>query len=288
MAYIPYAPQTGCKYVLTGPTGLRAVFNDPADADYVGALSGDGGGITGLDSAEVRESAEDLVESDGGAHGYFYFGRRPIVLTAQVNGFSSLNARDVRVDKARRVAKQLMRADGVLSWQNDPVASTAGMQTWVRLQQPMRQTGQWNKELQLPLVSQYAPLFGAAARASGTMANNAWSSLENKGDALVYPVVRITGTSSNPYVVSSPDAFTFVGRFNTTGLTLASGEVVEFDFLSHTGTFIAGARAGQSANRYIDFATTVTWPYFAPATSTSFFFYGGSGTMVVYWRDAWL
>lgn len=76
-------PQYGVKYVLTGMQGdgVRVVFNDPADADYVGVLTN----ISGLDSPDLRESADDLIGDDGGIHGNFYHGRRPIVLEGMID-----------------------------------------------------------------------------------------------------------------------------------------------------------------------------------------------------------
>jgi len=61
--------------------GIRVVFNDPSDADYVGVLSN----ISGLDSPDVREAADDLIGDDGGVHGNFYYGRRPIVLEGMID-----------------------------------------------------------------------------------------------------------------------------------------------------------------------------------------------------------
>lgn len=76
-------PQFGVKYVLTGMQGdaSRITFNDPQDADHVGYLSN----ITGLDSPDVRESADDLIGDDGGVHGNFFYGRRPVVLEGMID-----------------------------------------------------------------------------------------------------------------------------------------------------------------------------------------------------------
>lgn len=277
MAYLPYAPQIGCKYVLTAPSGARAVFNDPLDADYVGVTYE----VTGLDSAEVRENAQDLVESDGGAHGAFYFGRRPITMSARVFGFSTDVARDARIDKLRVALKECLRADGVLSWQNNPTGSNPPMQTWVRMQQPMRQTGAWVKELQVAMVSQYAPLFGSTLNTSASTASGVGRVLENKGDYPSYPLIRITGTSVNPTVAKTGGGTL---SLSSTGLTIAAGETLEIDTLNHTANFIAGARNGQNGNSFINFATTV-WPTLTKGNSTLTL--SGGGSMVVVYRDAW-
>lgn len=62
MAYVPFATEFSTVYTLTSPSGVVAVLNDSASANYAGVIKE----ITGLDSAEVRESASDLVEADGG------------------------------------------------------------------------------------------------------------------------------------------------------------------------------------------------------------------------------
>lgn len=279
MSYQVWAPQMGCKYVLTGASGSRAVFNDPTDADYVGVVTD----LVGLDGAEVRESADDLVEADGGSHGNFYYGRRPIVISVKVYGHNSEFERETKIDKARRAFKECLRGDGTLWWQNNPIASYPAMTTWVRSQQKFVETGNWVKDLQLPLVSQYAPVFSASQNSSALGAGP--FSLENKGDYPAFPIIEITGASTNPQVTVTVGGGT--NRvFKTTGLTLAIGEKVQFDMLNHTGIFTAGARNGQVANRYIDFTGTTLWPYIDGATTRSLSLSGG-GTFQVFWRDAW-
>jgi hypothetical protein len=111
MAYYPFAPEVGATYRLVGPNGITAVFNDQFDPDFAGMLTE----VSGLDSPEVRESASDLVQADGGMHGDFYYGRRPIVLTGKQINHPTVAFRNLRMDKARR-ASDAMRGDSVLSW----------------------------------------------------------------------------------------------------------------------------------------------------------------------------
>lgn len=278
MPYYAYSPQMGCKYVLLGPNSARAAFNDPSDADYVGVLTEDG--VTGLDSADVRESATELAGSDGGSHGDFYFGRRPITMTGIVTGHASAGARDARLAKLRR-ATNALRSDVLLMWHNNPTATTIPMQTWCRLQN-RRITGAWNKSFQLGLVSEYAVLFSQALRsASGSPVT-----VENQGDWAAFPVIRIDGASTNPTVtVDSLDTDEANMVLYTKNLSLAAGEAVEVDTLNHTATFVAGARNGQSANRHIDFDLTVRWPALHYGNSTVTL--GGGGTLSLTWRDAW-
>lgn len=289
MAYVPLAQQFGAIYTLTSPTGDVAVFNDPTSPDYVGMLTE----VTGLDSAEVRESAEDLVEADGGAHGYFYFGRRPIVLSGRVFGHASITERNLRLDRARRASMSLRPkidatgaiTEGTLAW-----TPTGGLPvfTTVRRQQPFRESGNWVKDFQIPLVSEYAVIFGQTLKTSASLASATPTVFENQGNYPSYPVFQITGPSgsvTNPTVTVDPAATgdpTLV--FKTTGLVLAQNEVVEFDMLNHSGKFTAGARIGQSANRFIDF-TTGAFPALLSGDNTVTL--GVGGTLVMRYRDTW-
>jgi hypothetical protein len=275
MAYIPLAQELSTKYTLTGPNGVVATLNDSTDANYVGFTTE----ITGLDSPEVRESAQDLVESDGGAHGYFFFGRRPITMTVNVSNAASVAARSTRIDLLRR-ATLAMRGDATLTWtlSTDPTMSVF---VPVRRQQPFRESGGWVKEIQVALVSQYAGIFSNTQVTSAVTASGTGVVLENKGSWPAYPILRIAGTSVNPTVTNN----TTGEVFTTTGLTVASGETVEFDMLNHTGVFTAGARNGQSANRFIDFATS-KFPTLATGNST--FTLAGGGNLTVIYRHTWV
>lgn len=445
MAYYPMAASFEARYVLVGPDGSTAVFNDPFDPNYVGALTE----VTGLDSADIRESAFDLTESDGGAHGSFYMGRRPIVLNGSVFNHATVQERQARLDRARR-ASLALRGDASLTWravgrfenlvtnpraQNNttgwtsgasflvnsgatltrqtgltPPVGTTGFQIattgsgsanqgathavtlttgtvyaisaaycrtagtgsaelviaasgantatigstltatgwttisgtftptvsgsyslsfrqpasntnastfqfsdvmvspgttttyrdgdtagwfWngdagnsssgdyielyvpVRRQQPFRESGAWVKNFQIPLVSQYATIFGSAVK---TVA--AGVATENRGNYPAYPLLNITGASSDPTISDGTRVF------RTLGLTLGSGEVVQFDTLNHTGVFTAGGRVGQSANRYIDWATTA-WPYVSGLGTSQTFALTGGGSATVQYRDTW-
>lgn len=447
MAYYPYAVETGAIYKLTNPNGAVAVFNDSLDASYVGMLTE----VTGLDSPEVRESADELIEADGGTHGNFYFGRRPVVMNGRVFGHASVLERSTRLDRARR-ATMALRNDTTLSWypskyqanfvtnpravndtnswvttgpsglvtggtltrvtgvtpatgtttfqlaktttanqgagfpisvvagktyyvsvsarrtsgtgtpniyvsgggvdntiqnlntsatfattavsfaatvtgtaylifrestttattfqfsdvmvsnQNvayfdgdstgiywagDAHSSTSGnyieMFTTVRRQQPFRESGAWNKDFQIALVSEFAPVFSTGLKTSSAAAGTPVS-VENRGSWPSYPLLRIVGVSgSNPTITNTTTGLTVVF---TGGFLVASGETVEIDTLNHTAYFTAGARNGQSANRYVNYGTS-TWPSI-PTGTNSFSLTGGAGTLAVAYRDTWV
>src|SRR5687767_13381883 len=98
MAYLPLSAPTNAKYTLTGPQAVVAVLNDSADGNWVGDTTE----VTGLDSPDVRESADDIVEGDGGVHGNFYYGRRPITLSGNIKGHTTLASRGVKEDRLGR------------------------------------------------------------------------------------------------------------------------------------------------------------------------------------------
>jgi hypothetical protein len=135
----------GCKYVLTGPDGTRAVFNDSTDPDFVGIL---GPETSGLDSADVREDATEAVEEDGGHHGDFYDGRRPVVLVGTIIASSATN----RNEKSRRIklASRALRKDATLKWQP---AGGPEVELLLRRQQPVRITKGYVKDFQIPMVA---------------------------------------------------------------------------------------------------------------------------------------
>jgi hypothetical protein len=285
MAYYPFSVEKGAIYTLYNPTnGATAVFNNPASGNYVGMLTD----ITGLDSPEIRESAEDLAQADGGTHGWFWAGRRPMTMTASIFGHASIRDREIRIDRAKR-ASLALRNDSVLSWIPSPQAQVGNpsyieMFTYVRRQGPLRESGGWIKEIQIPLVSEFAAIYSVEQHTQTTAAGSS-NGVENKGSWPAYPVFRIAGPSSamNPTITQS---FTN-SVINTTGsLLVASGETLEIDTLNHTAYFTSGARNGQSANSFINFATTI-WPTMATGSST-FVLSGTTGTLTVVWRDTWM
>lgn len=473
MAYYPYAADLGAHYRLVNADGVEAFFNIPGNSENVGMLTE----LSGLDSPDVRESAQELVEADGGVHGNFYFGRRPFTMNGIVFGHSTGVERTRRLDLARR-ASLALRGDSTLTfkpanrienkvtnpkffggstvdwtdsqsagitsitsavanmpdnasekgwrlagtnaadtttramsiltgtgtalypvepgktytvsydvyvvlavagepaanrgwrtgvlwypdnngsasnhnnglttpsmsttvstrkriydtftcpedssfarlqlgwvtnsssdavngyitnvrftegtdtayldgdsagmyWGGDQGVTESGnfieMMTTCRRQQPWRESGGWNKTFQLGMVSEYAVLF---SRQLKTVAGSP-ASLENRGNYSAYPLVELTGAAVNPTITASGSN----GKLWTTGLTLASGEKIVFDMLSHTAAFTAGARSGQSGNRYIDFNQTVTWPNVPGASTVTFT--ASAGTQVVTYRDVW-
>jgi hypothetical protein len=151
----------GTKFELTGPDGTRIVFNDSSDKDFVGILSPES---SGLDSAEVREDAQDRTDEDGGVHGNFYYGRRPVVLQGTVIA-SSKTDRAEKIAKIKR-ATNAMRADAQLYWRDAGLGGSKLTWLYLRRQQPVRFSKGWVKDFMIPMVSAYPYIVGEGMSAS--------------------------------------------------------------------------------------------------------------------------
>jgi hypothetical protein len=262
-------PENGIPYVLTGPDGSRAVFNDDTDPDFVGLLDGEKG-ITGLlDGADVRENGMDLVEGDGGVHGAFYLGRRSGTLEGIIWPDPDMTAVNAREQKLKRATRAL-RADAVLSW--TPTGGTT-RRLLVRRKERVAITARRPKEFQVQLVSASPRIEattesnqtitpGAAAGEIGIsspISNQVGSGYQASGAGIVANLgdmeavwrARITGPVTNPRL-----------RNNTTGqelrftITLQAGEYLEVNADTHAITFGAALTPRYAA---LDFANSDWW-----------------------------
>jgi hypothetical protein len=232
------------KYTLTGPDGTTAVFNDPSDPNYVGMLTE----VTGLDSPDVRESADDLVEMDGGIHGDFFYGRRPVVLNGIVLNPSSASARNLRLDLLSR-ASDAMRGDAVLTW---TPSGSVPQYIRVRRQQPLRISGAWQKTFQVPLVAADPRIYSSSLNTSTVVTSPSATSagrtypkvypiaysaaaplgqllVTNAGTSSTFPVLRIYGPGNNPKVYN----FT-TGKLIALTYSLGAGDWLTVDTLNRT------------------------------------------------------
>jgi hypothetical protein len=277
MAYYPYGPTFNDIYWLVSPSGgVTARFNGlTSDANWSGVITE----AAGLDSPEVRESSEDLVQSDGGVHGNFWFGRRPIVLTGKTYGYTTVAARNAMLDRITR-ASTALRGDAELHWL--PSDGGPEMMTWVRRQQPVKYSGGWAKDFQIPLVSQYARLYGATLN-QPTQAFNTNLVIENRGSYPSVPIVRITGPITNPVVTNSTNGL--VIKF-LAGVALTAGQYVDVDVGSHRAT----RDNGTDWTGNLDFLLT-TWPTVDTGNNT--FILTGTGNtgatqLRVSYRHTWV
>jgi hypothetical protein len=293
--------QAGIPYVLTGPDGTRVVFNDRADLDFVGFLDGENG-VTGLEGTDVRENAEDLVGADGGTHGDFYEGRRPITLQGLIwpdPDSASVNNREARIKRASRA----LREDCILSWQQDGREAT---QLSLRRQGRPSITGRRPKAFQLALVAADYRIVGtniqsAAIPASGSGSGSGFTfplgfdfdfgsdplgavgqaDLENTGDAPASPLFRIDGPITNPTILN-----------NTTGeridltFTLGAGEFLLVDAADRS------IKLGGTVDRYSAFNfDTSDWWELQPGSNDVRILaasYSAPAALTVYWRNSFI
>ena len=196
MAVLDFAPEFGATFYLSGPVvdmfAQEASFNNPGDPRYVGMLSS----LSGLDSPEVRENGEDLVEFDGGVSGPNYYGRRPIVLEGLIYGHSSKEQRSEKIALLRR-ASNLMRQEGQLIWLPS-VENAELVYINVKRQMPLRIEGGWNKTFQLPLIASDPHIYSYNSYNAFTPTPSELLDMENKGDATAWPVYTILGPMTGP------------------------------------------------------------------------------------------
>lgn len=293
MTYVN-GPQFGVKHTLIGPDGTVAVFNDDTDPNYVGVLTN----ASGFDSPEVRESAADLVEMDGGIHGAFYYSRRAVVLEGLIRA-SSAEDRNLKATILQR-ASNAVRADAQLKWTPD-----GGIEQflYVRRQSRLAIEGGFNKSFQLPLVASDPRIYSTSllsvqidAAGSGSVGRSyprvypidyggstaaGQGNVINEGSHQTPPLLRLDGPLTNPAIrnVSTDQTITLT-------YSLASGEYLEIDTANHT-VILNGTTDRYSA---IDFANT-DWFYIEPGTNDIRLLaaaYSAPAKLTVSWRYAWV
>lgn len=292
---IPFAPQFGVPYELVGPAGDRAVFNDPNDPDYVGPLTE----VSGFDSPEVRESADDLVGFDGGIHGPFYYSRRPVVLSGSVINQSSSTSRNHALDRLMR-ATNAMRGDAILRWTPD---GGSPVQTLLRRQQPVRITGAWAKTFQAPMVAADPRIYSQEVKTQSVSASGIANPsgrgypetfdvdygggsvqgqmfVTNEGSADTYPILTVTGPGTNPAILNYT-----TGQYVSLFYTLGVGDQMVIDTLNRT-IFVNG----QSRYSALDFGRTNWWALQAGENELRLLWtnFAEPASLYVQWRDAWI
>lgn len=294
--WIPTGTQISAKWTLTGPDGARCVWNDPNDRDYIGMLSE----VTGLDSPDVRESADELVQMDGGVHGDFFYGRRPITLSGMLLNPASIDERNRRMTKLQR-ASNAMRNDATLSW-----ILEGGYEQFVKVrrQQPLRVSGGWQKEFQLAVVAADPRIYsttlnfaqigaGDVGFATGRGYDRIYDAgygtapvagqllVSNQGNATSFPVVTIYGAGVNPEIQNQTN-----GGLVRLSYALGPADQISIDTLNRTVTL------NNTVSRYgaVDFGVTNWWGL-EPGDNDlrlNFASFQSGASMVVQWRDAWL
>jgi hypothetical protein len=259
--------ELGAVYTITAPAsvdglGEVAVLNDTASANFVGYVTE----ISGLDSPEVRESADDIPEGDGGIHGSFFYGRRPFTfeIIFAPDPSASLNT---RIDKFFR-ATNAMRADGTVVWTE---TGSVARRLLFRRQQPLRVSDRRPKRCLFAAVS-------ANPRIESNTQNQASpGSITNAGNVSAPPTFVLTSPTNTITLTNS----TYSETLTLTGLSGAG--TVTVDFGARTVTATSGA-----SNRYsaVSFPSSVWWELRPGAQTVAVS--GATATSGVRWRDAWL
>jgi hypothetical protein len=289
--------QTDIKYTLTGPDGSICSFNDITDTNYVGQLTD----VTGFDSPEVRESADDLVQFDGGIHGDFFYGRRPITLSGVLLNPATTTERNQRTLKLDR-ATDALRGDALLQFQPDGYPA---QRIWVRRQQPLRITGAWQKEFQVALVAADPRVYSDALNSStvatadpgaatpGRVYSKSYSItyaaatpigqilVTNAGTTVSYPTLRVYGPGNNPVLYN----FT-TGQSIRLNYSLSAGDWLTIDTLNRTVLL----NDGTSRYGAVDFANTSWWGLNPGVNDirVAYDAYVSGSSLNVQWRDAWM
>lgn len=268
--------EQGAVYTLTGPDGHVAQFGDSAQAYFVGYLTEP---PAGLDSAEVRGLSQVTAQGDGGYHGNYFRGLRPITLTGIIPADYSVAVINDRIERLQRAAGAL-RGDAVLTWTESGEAYTRSVRA-LRLQQPLRITDARPKRFQLQLVSaEHLILSPEFQSATGNSFPPSDVTVTNDGNAPSPPtLIRWTPAAA-------PIAPVFANL--TTGLelrTLAAfgpGQV-DIDFMART---IDANGIDQYAN--IDYVDSEWWDL-APGPNTIRISDSNSraGPFIVRYRHAW-
>jgi hypothetical protein len=275
---IPTGPEIGAPFVITGPDGTRVAFNDPDDRDYVGMLTE----VTGLDAPEIRESADDLVQMDGGIHGDFYYGRRPITLSGLLLNPVSIDDRNRRMTKMMRACRAL-RADAEITW------TLSGGQTQfvrVRLQNGPRFEGAWQKTFMVGMVAADPRIYSTEFQQTTIDALTATGNVANLGNAPTWPYVVIRGPITNPYAMN----YTSGEKIQLT-YAVGTAAIVTIDTLNRT-VILDDPLASYHDSLYsaVDFFETDWWQIHPGDNdirlgSTS---YGSGASLTIQWRDAWM
>jgi hypothetical protein len=276
--------EQGARYVLTGPDGRRAVFNDSDDPNFVGFLSEP---PSGLDGPNIRPSTDDIVQGDGAVHGPFRLGARPFTLT----GFIDPTARNdadaqlslaelvnVRIDRLKRASRGL-RSDVRLSW-----TPAGGLPVMVsgRLAAAPRITDRMPKRFQVQFEASDMRILGQIVR-SASGAGSATLTCRNHGNWETFATVTLSGAWTNPVIINAQTGqeFRLTGG---SGLVTGSADTLVVDMQAKT-VVLNGV-----TNNYDKVAFPASsWISIDPGDNALSATGGApAATWRVDWRDSWL
>lgn len=285
------------KYTITGPGGVVATLNDITDTNYVGVVTE----LSGFDAPDVRESAEDLVQEDGGIHGDFFDGRRPVTISGVLLNPTSATERNRRQDLLSMAVAGL-KQDATITW-----APSGGEERYLsaRLQNGPRFTGAWQKEFQVGLVADDPRIYSTALyqqtiipSATGSSSGRSFlrsypvsygtgapvgsANIFNAGTTHTYPMLIVYGPGTNPQITN----FT-TGQSISLVYTLAADEFLQID----TRPLAKTVMLNNQANRFnaVDFLNTAWWGL-QPGTNDiriAFTSFSTGASLGISWRNAW-
>jgi len=283
-------------YEVTGPDGTRAVFNDQSDPDYVGVITN----LTGFDSPEVVENGENLVQMDGGIHGDFFYGRRPVTLEGTVLNPSSILDRNIKLEKISQ-ATNAMRGDATIEF--TPTGFPARYLR-VRRQQPLRFADAWQKTFQILMVAADPRFYAVTASTQTVFATtpvgvsgraypktypfsygpttpNGQLIVTNAGTADTWPIITLAGPGTNPSILNLT-----TGQGLYLNYDIGAGETLVLDTLNRT-IMLNGASSRYGA---LNFNLSQWFPLVPGANDLRIAFsaFTSPAAMTVAWRDAWL
>jgi hypothetical protein len=293
--------EVGIAYVLTGPDGSRAVVGncDAAknDPDFVGFLDPENG-ITGLlDTADVRESASDLVQADGGIHGAFYLSRRSGTVQGLILPQSEMPAVNAAIAKLKRATRAL-RADGVLTW--TPSGGVPLMLRY-RRQQRVAITGRRPKAFQAALVSADAYNLSASELNQSVAAGGSTGEL-GIANPITNPITSPLNVAAQQFIVNAGDAPSWP-RFRIDGpitnpeiINQTTGERIRLVYVLNAGEWLdvyperGQVLLGGSGDRYSAYDFSVSsWWQLQPGNNDVRLIaasYSAPAQLTVYWRHA--
>jgi sugar lactone lactonase YvrE len=209
--------QDDTRYELVAADGSTAVFNDPTDPDYCGFAK-----FAGLEDAEVRETADDRTSADGGVHGPFWRGRRPVVANIEIAPASTID-RNTKYDKIMRAVGNSLRTDSTLTWTPDGSA-----EQFIRVRKQSRiargEDSGWLTRLQIPMVAADPLKYSTVLRTDDS------SPVTNAGNVETYPIIAAQWDGASPEI---------------TATKAATGEAVSFEgglLYEYDSQFASGAR----------------------------------------------
>lgn len=275
--------EQGARYVLTGPDGRRAVFNDPTDVDHVGYLNAP---PVGFDTPTIRESRDSIAQGDGAVHGPFYLSERAWALSGLIDpiarqpgeaGLLPGDLANLRIDKLKRASRAL-RSDATLEWtprRGLPVRLRARLQS-------LRVADRLPKTFTLSMVSSEPRFLGQLVR-SATAAAGVGLTARNRGNERTPPRIILRGAWTSPIITNTQTGEDLRLDANG-GLVTGAGDTAVIDVVAKT-ILVNG-----TVNRYdrLSFPSSEWWEL-KPADNALTATGGGvDATWETTWRDAWL